>query len=107
MVACPAMSWLGRFRAISIVEGLSYLALVGVAVPLKYAAGEPRAVQVLGPIHGVLFIAFIICANAASHGRTWDRRRWLLILAAAFLPFATFVLERALAREQDAERARS
>lgn len=97
------MSWLGRFRAISIVEGLSYLALVGVAVPLKYAGGDPRAVKILGPIHGALFIAFIFCANAASHGRNWDRRRWLLIIAAAVLPFATFILERALAREQARE----
>ncbi|MBX3156319.1 MAG: DUF3817 domain-containing protein [Deltaproteobacteria bacterium] len=99
------MSWLNRFRAVSVVEGVSYLALVGVAVPLKYAGGEPRGVQVLGPIHGALFIAFILCAYICASSRDWGRQRWGLIAAAAVLPFATFVLERSLAKEQASERA--
>ena len=57
-----------RFRWVSLIEGVSYLVLVAIAMPLKYAAGMPGAVRVVGMAHGVLFVAFVL-ALAAAHGR--------------------------------------
>ena len=48
------------FRATAILEGISYLALFGITMPLKYWAGIPEPNKIVGYAHGVLFIAFII-----------------------------------------------
>ena len=49
-----------RFRLISFIEGISFLILVFIAMPLKYLAGIPLAVKIVGMAHGVLFILFFI-----------------------------------------------
>ena len=49
---------MGRLRAVGMVEAVSFLLLLGVAMPLKYFAGMPLAVKIAGWIHGLLFIAF-------------------------------------------------
>ena len=46
-------SWIERVRSVGKVEGLSYLLLLGIAMPLKYMAGMPMAVSIVGLIHGV------------------------------------------------------
>ena len=51
---------LGRFRVISAIEGLSYVLLVFIAMPLKYGLDLPQMVKVLGMAHGVLFMAFVL-----------------------------------------------
>jgi integral membrane protein len=83
-----------RFRTIALAEGVSFLVLLGIAMPLKYAAGMPLAVRWVGLTHGLLFIAY-----AASAVLLFSRERWPLsrapgVLLAALLPFGTFVLER-------------
>ncbi|MFW5972756.1 MAG: DUF3817 domain-containing protein, partial [Bacteroidota bacterium] len=50
---------LSRLRLIGFIEGLSYLALLGIAMPLKYMAGMPMAVRYVGWIHGVLFVLYV------------------------------------------------
>ena len=87
---------LNRLRLIGILEGISYLVLLGIAMPLKYLAGRPEAVQVVGWIHGGLFVLFV-----AAVGDVWRRARWPLsrvagALVAADLPFGTFVLDKRL-----------
>lgn len=61
----------GRLRAVSAAEGLSYVLLVGVAMPLKYLLDIPAAVRVVGMAHGVLFIAFVVSLVLA-----WREARW-------------------------------
>ncbi|MEC9073494.1 MAG: DUF3817 domain-containing protein, partial [Myxococcota bacterium] len=53
-------SSIGRLRLIGWIEGTSYLLLVGVAMPLKYLAGQPMAVKITGWIHGLLFMLFCL-----------------------------------------------
>ena len=50
-----------RLRLASILDGISYLILLGIAMPLKYFAGEPLAVRIVGMAHGVLFLALCLC----------------------------------------------
>lgn len=90
------MSALRRFRFVSLAEGVSYLVLVGVAMPLKYAADMPMAVRVVGMAHGVLFIAFAIALAAASRAERWSTRQSAVAMIAALLPFGAFWLEQRL-----------
>jgi integral membrane protein len=91
---------LGRLRIISLIEGTSFLLLLGFAMPLKYGAGRPEAVQVIGAAHGLLWIMMLV-----SVGEVWYRRRWPIVrvlaaVMASVLPGGPFVLERSLKREQ-------
>lgn len=87
---------LGRFRVISLAEGVSYLVLLGIAMPLKYAAGQPSAVRIVGMVHGVLFVAFVLGLLRAAKTERWGLRRIAVAMIAALLPFGAFWLERSL-----------
>lgn len=100
-----SISPLERLRLVGIAEGISYVLLLFVAMPLKYLAGQPEAVQVVGWAHGVLFIAFV-----AAVGHVWLVERWSFgrvswALIASLLPFGTFVLDAQLRRERQAASA--
>ncbi|MBK8497300.1 MAG: DUF3817 domain-containing protein [Flavobacteriales bacterium] len=83
-----------RFRTIAIAEGISFLVLLLIAMPLKYFADIPEAVKVIGWAHGVLFIAYWIAAIPLFTKLKWDAERIVGLGLASILPFGTFVLER-------------
>jgi integral membrane protein len=89
----------GRLRVIAFVEGVSYLLLLGVAMPLKYFAGVPGPVKAVGWAHGVLFVLYILSAAEATVARRWRPAMVLAVLAAAFVPLGTFLLDARLRRE--------
>ena len=93
---------IGRLRAIAFVEGVSYLVLLCVAMPLKYFAGLPSAVKTVGWLHGVLFVLYLVAVAEVFFKHRWPLTRVLGALAAAFIPFGTFVLDKQLRREQQA-----
>jgi integral membrane protein len=93
----------GRLRVIAFVEGVSYLVLLGIAMPLKYLAGMPGPVKVVGWAHGVLFVLYVLSAAEATLARRWGPARILGLIVAAFVPFGTFVLDARLRREERAE----
>ncbi|HJK98568.1 MAG TPA: DUF3817 domain-containing protein [Polyangiaceae bacterium LLY-WYZ-14_1] len=100
---------LTRLRLVGLAEGVSYLLLLGIAMPLKYLAGWPLAVQVVGWAHGVLFVAFGLVALQVTIARRWPFRRLVEAGLAALLPFGPFVWDRKvldrLAREDAAAAA--
>jgi integral membrane protein len=85
-------------RAVGLVEGVSFLLLLGVAMPLKYFAGLPQAVKVVGWAHGLMFMAFCVALLATTVAARWPLSRAALLLAAALLPFGPFVVDRRLRR---------
>ena len=94
-----------RLRAIAFVEGLSYLVLLGVAMPLKYWAGMPIAVRVTGALHGALFVALML-AIAEGWWRRGKSFGWALRLGLlSLLPFGTFFADRGLAADDEAQRS--
>lgn len=96
----------GRLRVIAFVEGVSYLVLLGVAMPLKYLAGMPAAVKTVGWAHGVLFVLYLLAVAEVALKRRWTVMQIGWALAAAFVPFGTFALDGRLRREEQAERGR-
>ena len=93
----PALS---RLRIIGLAEGVSFLVLLGIAMPLKYLGDMPLAVTVAGWIHGLLFMA--LCAAVLRVKRTlrWELRTAGRVLLAGLLPFGPFVIDGWL-REKD------
>jgi integral membrane protein len=90
---------IGRLRAIGLVEGVSFLVLLGVAMPLKYFAGMPQAVKVVGWIHGLLFMAFCMVLLQTRLDARWNAWRTVTILVAALVPFGPFIIDGRLRRE--------
>lgn len=91
---------IGRLRAIGFVEGISFLLLLGVAMPVKYLAGNPDLVRMVGPIHGLLWIAFIGVLLEVRAAHQWPLNRVIGAVVASVLPFGTFYLEFQLRAEQ-------
>lgn len=94
------MSALSNLRVYAFLEGASLIALVFVAMPLKYLYGMAIATRIVGGVHGILFLLFASALYRAANERHWPLRRTLGALGAAFVPGGTFVLDRALQREQ-------
>jgi integral membrane protein len=90
---------LRQFRLVALAEGASFLALLFVAMPLKYLLGLPLAVRIVGSIHGALFIMFVLALIRAGTARSWPFHRWLLAFVSAIVPLGTFVFDRWLRRE--------
>ncbi len=87
----------GRFRIVAFWEGISYLLLLFVAMPLKYGLGIDMGVRVVGMAHGVLFIAYLATLGLAwSYLRT---NRGVQAFVLSLVPFGTFWLEARLRRE--------
>jgi len=82
------------FRFTAFLEGLSYILLLFVAMPIKYQMGDTTYVQLLGTPHGLLFIAYVFLAVYLKPQYNWDTKTFLLILTASIIPFGTFYVDR-------------
>lgn len=86
---------LRRLRFIGIAEGLSYLALLLIAMPLKYFAGWPLAVQIAGSVHGGLFVLFLLSVAEVTIRRPWwSPLFWGAAMLAALVPLGPLVFDR-------------
>ena len=90
----------GRMRVISVLEGLSYLLLLGVAMPLKYLAGVHELVSVIGMIHGLLFVVYAFAALNLWLELRWSPLWFLGAMFASIVPFGTFLIDARLRRHQ-------
>ena len=89
-------SSLGKFKMAGIVEGFSYLFLLFVAMPLKYAASMPKAVTYTGWMHGILFMLYILALIHVAMDLKWGIKKISLAFLAALIPFGTFIFNRSL-----------
>jgi integral membrane protein len=89
------------FRITAIAEATSFLALL-VATYVKYGHDEPIGVQILGPLHGLLFIAYVLLAFNLASRAGWTARTTIFVLVGAVLPFGGYAVDRWLARRPPA-----
>jgi integral membrane protein len=87
-------------RKIGIAEGISFLFLLIVAMPLKYIYGLPLAVKYTGWAHGILFISYIGLAYYAKEVYEWTLGRFLLAFVSAWIPLGTFFFDKSLGVEE-------
>ena len=94
------LKWAKRFKWISLAEGLSFLLLLGIAMPLKYGFDMPLAVKYLGWVHGALFVVYIYVVFPTAINLKWNFTRTFFALVAAVLPFGPFIFDRNLNKSQ-------
>jgi integral membrane protein len=97
------VKWAKRFKWISLIEGISFLVLLFIAMPLKYIYEIPMAVSVVGWIHGLLFIIYIYVVFPTASKLKWDFSRTLFALIASVLPFGPFIFDRNLKKSQQVD----
>ena len=92
------------FRLTALAEAISYLLLLGIAMPMKYVWGQPLAVKIVGGIHGALFIVFCLTLALAMRAGRWSLIRVAGLFLASLVPLLPFWLDARL-RTWEAEAA--
>jgi len=88
-------------RITGLIEAVSFMVLVSIAIPLKYIWHMPMAVRVVGMIHGILFIMFCVALVRATRAARCPLSRGALVFVAALVPFGPFLIDRRM-REWEA-----
>lgn len=91
---------IGRLRIAGHLEGLSFLVLLFIAMPLKYIWDQPMAVSIVGMAHGVLFLSYCLLLVLAWGEARWTLKRAALVFVACLLPFGPFLIDRGLRRDE-------
>jgi integral membrane protein len=94
------IKWAKRFRWISLIEGISFLVLLFIAMPLKYTMDMPLAVTYVGWAHGALFILYIYLVFPTARSLKWEFSRTLFAIIASVIPFGPFIFDRNLKKSQ-------
>ena len=81
------------FRLIALLEGLSFIFLVFLGMPLKYLYGNEMLVKVLGMPHGILFIVYVLTAFLFKNKLELNIKELLIVLIASVIPFGTFYID--------------
>ena len=82
------------FRVVAFLEGVSYILLLFIAVPIKYWLGDEQWVKLLGMPHGVLFVGYILMAILLKEDQNWNSTEFIIILTCSILPFGTFYVDK-------------
>jgi len=82
------------FKWIARAEGISFLVLLFIAMPLKYIWDDPSWVRVVGMAHGVLFVAYIAWAIFVKEIKQWNFKTLSIVVLGSILPFGTFYIEK-------------
>ncbi|MFD2114890.1 MFS transporter [Paenibacillus yanchengensis] len=91
---------IGLLRATGLLDGISLLVLLLIAMPLKYWAGIDMAVRVVGSLHGIIFVCYAVAIMYAAIRIQWNILWSVVAFVAAFIPFGNFILDRRLKKEQ-------
>ena len=82
------------FRIIALLEGVSYLLLLFISVPIKYLYDNEFYVKLLGMPHGILFILYILIAYKIKKSMRWNISTFMIVIIASLIPFGTFYIDR-------------
>lgn len=90
---------LTRYRIIAYVVGVMLLVLLFVAMPLKYIGDDPSAMDVVGPLHGFLYVVYLLGSFDLARRVRWGLGRLILVALAGTIPFLSFYAERKVSHE--------
>lgn len=98
-------SQLGRLRLLAFLEGVSFLLILGVTMPLKYVWAMPAPNKYVGYAHGALFALYCLAVIQITIEENWKAKKVALSLVASIIPFGTFWADRKLFKEEKPEEA--
>jgi len=81
---------IGRLRVIGILEGLSFLILIGICMPLKYMLDTPEPTKVIGMLHGILFVAYLFFVIVVKTDEKISSKQSVFLMLSSIIPFGTF-----------------
>ncbi len=99
----PLRRALARYRVMAYVVGTMLVLLVFVAIPLQYGANIPQVAVVVAPIHGYLYIVYLVTGADLARRAHWRLGRIILVVAAGFVPFVAFIVEHRVTRQMREE----
>jgi integral membrane protein len=88
-----------RYRALAYVVGTLLIVLIFIAVPVRYIGGEPALSSVVSPVHGFLYMVYLVFAFDLYRRASWPLSRMVMMVAAGFVPFLAFFIERKITQE--------
>lgn len=94
------------YRVLAYVVGVGLIVLVLVGVPLKYLADSPGVVAVVGPLHGFLYMVYLVATVNLAFRARWSPVKTVLVMLAGTIPFVSFVAERKVTADETAREAR-
>ncbi len=80
------------FKIVAFLEGISYILLLFIAVPIKYISGNPSYVKMLGMPHGLFFIGYIVLAIMLKYELGWKGKTFGIVCLLSLIPFGTFFI---------------
>ena len=92
---------LGRFRILAFLEGISFLTILFVTMPLKYLYQNPEPNKIVGLVHGLLFLLYLVELFQVKVELNWKMKKTFLAALASVIPFGTFWAEKYLYLETD------
>lgn len=90
---------LTRYRVMSYIVGTLLIVLFFVAMPLRYIGGDPTLSAIVGPVHGFLYVLYLVTAFDVSRRAGWPLKQTLLVLLAGTVPVVSFFAERWVTRQ--------
>jgi integral membrane protein len=90
------------YRVLAYTVGVGLVILVLVAVPLKYFADSPTLVAIVGPLHGFLYMVYLVAAVNLAFRSRWSPVKTVLVMLAGTIPFVSFVAERKVTADEAA-----
>ena len=85
---------INRFRVISFLEGISFLLILGITMPLKYFFDTPGPNKIIGMAHGILFLLYIIGVFLVKSEKQWNIKTTAIVLLCSIIPFGTFWMDK-------------
>lgn len=82
------------FKKLAIAEGISFLIILGITMPLKYIMNYGMPNKIIGMIHGALFIYYVIAVFLVKNQYKWNAKETFIALLASIIPFGTFYVEK-------------
>jgi integral membrane protein len=89
---------IGRFRILAFMEGVSFILILFVTMPLKYLYDIPTPNLVVGMVHGVLFMLYVLAVIQLRMAQHWRSILTIKALVASVVPFGTFYMDRKVLR---------
>jgi len=90
------------YRVLAYTVGVGLVILVLVAVPLKYLADSPTLVAIVGPLHGFLYMVYLVATVNLAFRSRWSPVKTVLVMLAGTIPFVSFVAERKVTADEEA-----